>query len=678
MRGFFILCLILLTGAPPPASAEAGVAEYNFDIEYKWVTKAGKAVRAMAVGGSIPAPVVEAREGDILRVTFNNKMDVETSIHWHGVLLPADQDGVPGLNTRPIAPGASFTFEFPVIQSGTYWYHSHTGLQEQRGIYGPIVFHPKQDAARYDREYVVVFSDWINEGPDRAMHNLKRDGDYYALKKGSVQSWDRVMAAGSDAVRRRLSQAWSRMGPMDISDVGYDAFLANGEQETRLGAAEPGERVLLRMVNAATSSYFDVEFAGGPMRIIAADGIPVKETAVQRLRMAVAETYDVVVTLPQSPALAAYELRASATDGTGYSSAILGTGTTVPARDIPRPNLLGMDMAGMDMSDAKMDMGGMKMGPTSDVIAHMTDYAPLEAPASTAYAANLPTRKIELALTGNMERYVWSFGNKTLRESDRILIRKGEVVRFQLVNRTMMSHPLHLHGHFFRVLNGKGDLSPLKHTVDVPPMGEVTIEFLANEERDWFFHCHMLYHMKAGMARVVSYESTSQADRPLIQRVAGPDHMYLFGDLAALSNMGYGRVWATNSRNMVEVEYDFDWDDKYEVQARYSRNLSRFLEVYGGIKLEKETFNEENVGIFGVRYVLPLLIEADLRIETNGDIVLGLASELQLTSRLKFTWMADTDEEYRTGLEYEVSKRFSVIASHDSDFDLGAGLMVKF
>lgn len=716
MRGFFLLYLApavtLLLSTPSPARAQAAVSEYNFDIEYKTVTKAGKPVRAMAVGGGIPAPLIEATEGDYLRVTFNNKMDVETSIHWHGVLLPADQDGVPGLNTRPIAPGTSFTFEFPVTHSGTYWYHSHTGLQEQRGVYGPIVFHSRQKPNRYDREYVVVFSDWTNTNPDRVMHNLKRDGDYYALQKDSVQSWARVLAAGSGAIRGRMRQAWSRMGPMDLSDVGYDAFLVNGLQRSNLGPAKPGERVLLRLVNAATSSYFNVEFAGGPMGIIAADGQPVKTIMVKRLRMAVAETYDVFVTLPEARA---YELRATAVDGTGYSSAILGDGDVAYAPDLPRPNLLnmdmgGMDMGGMDMPIGEMDMGGMdmggmdmpigemdmgtagngktrpgmggmdmgNMGPLRQVIPHMTDYAPLEAPVSTAFATSRPTREVLLELTGNMERYIWSFGGKTLSEADTIPIKKGEVVRFRLVNKTMMSHPLHLHGHFFRVLNGKGDLSPLKHTVDVPPMSEVTIEFAANEERDWFFHCHMLYHMKTGMARVVSYTGTSQATTGIISRLTSDRHWYGFADMAAQSNMATGRLWAVGGRNGASLEFDYNWKREYEVSARVSHNISRFFAVYAGASLEEGNGVDEKVGTAGITYMLPLLVEANLSLETNGDIHLELESDLQLTSRVNLAWHWDSENDYRVGLEYEITKGLSAVANYDSDFDFGAGMMVKF
>lgn len=678
--------------APSFGAGPTRVAEYNFDITYQTVTKAGEPVEAMTIDGGIPGPTIEATLGDTLRVTFNNKMDVETSIHWHGVLLPPDQDGVPGLNTRPIGPGESFTFQFPVRHAGTYWYHSHTGLQEQRGVYGSIVFHEAdrslEQRVPYDREQVLVFSDWTNDDPDRVLTNLKRDGDYYALQKGSVQSWLGVLKNGRQAIRNRLDAAWSRMGTMDLSDIGYDAFLANGVPETRI-AAKPSERIRLRIINAAASSYFDLQFAAGPMTVIAADGVDVEPLEVARLRIAVAETYDVIVTIPRS---GASEFRATSIDGTGYASAVLGRGTLTAAPDIARPNLYLMGMGSMDMG--KMEMGEMEMDKSASpsvmdmsamtslgaipTLEHMVDYSALRATASTTFDATRPVRDVELTLTGNMERYVWSFGTKTLSEADTIKIKKGEIVRFRLVNKTMMSHPLHLHGHFFRVLNGQGDRSPLKHTVDVPPMQTVVIEFAANEERDWFFHCHMLYHMKTGMARVVSYQDTSQATKPIISRLTSDRHPYAFADLAAQSNMLSGRLWAVKGRYGAEILFDYDWKRAYEFEASVSRNLNRFLDVYVGVSLEEAGATEEKVGTLGVRYILPLLIEANLSIESNGDLHLELESELQLTDRIEFGWHWDSENDYRLELEYEITKGISVVGNYDSDYDFGAGLMAKF
>jgi len=315
---------------------DAKIVEYHFDIDKITVNITRKSVEGLAIGGQIPAPTISATVGDTLVVTFTNKMNEETSVHWHGILLPNDQDGVPYLTTKPIKGKKTFTYRFKIKQAGTYWYHSHTGLQEQRGLYGALVFHPKKgERIKTDRDHVVVLSDWSNENPDSILANLKKDGDYYALKKGSVQSWVGVLKNGKFAIKNRLQSAWTRMGPMDLSDVGYDAFLSNGQEKIVL-EAKPGETVRIRLINAAASSYFNVEYAGEPMLLVAADGMDVVPISVKRLRMAIAETYDVILKVPDNRS---YELRATSEDGTGFSSTFIGIGDKVLAPDIPKPNL---------------------------------------------------------------------------------------------------------------------------------------------------------------------------------------------------------------------------------------------------------------------------------------------------------------------------------------------------
>lgn len=699
IKYFTLICAALLFAQ----SGFAKTVSYEFDIEKKMVNKTGKPVMGMTIGGGTPGPVIEATEGDILRVTFHNKMDVQTSIHWHGILLPNEQDGVPILTTSPIAAGGSHTFEYRIIQSGTYWYHSHTGLQEQRGVYGAMVLHPKPKMGMQmnmpkPEEHVVVFSDWSDEDPKHILANLKKDGDYYALKKGSVQSWAGVIANGEQAIKNRLQGAWSRMGPMDISDIGYDAFLANGKTSVDLGEAEGGQTVKLRLVNAAASSYFNVEFSGGPMTIIATDGIDIEPIKVKRLRMAIAETYDVLVTLPMDMR---YELRATSEDGTGYASAWLGEGHKMPAPDIPRPNLylsghnmMNMDMGSMDhdmdMDEPKMDhaamghdMSSMEMESMVSgdddmaVIAHMTDYKAVKSPVDTSLPqANL--RTVNLSLTGNMERYVWSFNDTVLSKADSIKIKKGETVRFVLKNETMMHHPIHLHGHFFRVLNGQGRFSPLKHTVNVPPMETVTIEFAANEEKDWFFHCHNLYHMMGGMARVVSYvNSTNYTDERRRQISHNP--WYAANSHTITHNLAYGMASVSNSDTAVEVVYDWNYEGAYDVQVDTKRYLSRFMSVYGGVRSESAGFaSSETNGVIGVQYVLPLLIEADLQLATDGHVELEIGSELQLTDRLQMQWDASTDEDYRVGFAYELNKKIALAAGWDSEEGWGVGARLNF
>ena len=686
MSALRLLKLSLLTLFLISSPLQAKTVSYNFDIDYIEMNVTGSSIKAMGIGGQIPGPTIEAHLGDTLRVTFNNKMDVETSIHWHGILLPNDQDGVPYLTTPPIKPRTSFTYEYPVVHSGTYWYHSHTNLQEQQGVYGSIIFHPtRKSHHKPAREHVVVFSDWNDEKPEQTLANLKKDGDYYALKKKSVQSWDKVIQYGKTALKNRLRGSWIRMGTMDLSDVGYDAFLANGEEVHELNA-DAGDTVKLRLINASASTYFDIEFSAGPMTIIAADGVDIKPIKVKRLRMAIAETYDVIVHIPESRS---YELRATSIDGTGKSSTFIGAGPQVLAEDTPKPNLFlaQHDHSGHKMNGSMENMGhnpshkhGHHDGPAMPIIEHLTDYEPLKALEETTLPSDAPTREVILNLTGNMERYIWSFNNKTLSEADKVLIRKGENVRFVLKNETMMNHPIHLHGHFFRVVTKQGDYSPLKHTVNVPAMGTVIIEFSATEDKDWLFHCHNLYHMGSGMTRIIAYEESSTANQDTLKKIAHDSKVYFSNDISILSNMAAGMLRAANTRNAAEVEFDYDYKKRYDIELIYSRNITRFLDIYAGFNFEREDEHEssENTSIFGIHYTLPLLIESNFRINSNGKIRLELSSDLQLTERLKLEWSANTDKDYQVGLSYELNKAVLISTVYDSDFHWGAGARIKF
>ena len=666
----YVLCLIVLS---VPDRVLAATVSYEFDIDYREINVTGNAVTALVIDGSIPGPTIEANLNDTLKITFNNRMDVDTSIHWHGVLLPNDQDGVPYLTTPPIAAGGSLTFEYPVTHAGTYWYHAHTGLQEQRGLYGALVFHNPADTYLYDKELVLVLSDWTDEHPGTVLRNLKREDDYYALKKDTVQSWQGVLKNGKQAIRNRVDGALIRMGPMDLSDVGYDAFLINGEQSLHNTGIKQGDRVRLRIINASASSYFHVEFSGGDMLLIEADGLPVVGRAVQRLRLATAETYDVIVHIRADKR---YEVRATAEDVSGHASYYLGTGEAVPVLPALKPNLY---LVGHGSHSRRR--GRVVHADRHGHMHHTSEYAGLKAKERTSFDTSRNTREIDLRLTGSMERYTWSFDNRTLTEVDKIRINRGEIVRFNLVNETMMHHPIHLHGHFFRVLNGQDEYAPLKHTVNVPPLDTVTIEFAADEEKDWFFHCHNLYHMKSGMARVVSYVPAGEDDyfnsKFYRYHVENDDPWYRFADTAFQSQMMAGRLWAYNRRNGFEVEYDYDYGDEYDVDVTYHRQLTRFLALYAGAGFEREE-RAENRGIAGASYVLPLLIESELRIDTSGHFRLELESHLQLTNRTRLHWNWDTDDEYRVRFSYEFNKKTVVTGGYDSDFKLGAGFEYRY
>ena len=713
MNTRFLLIALFL-----PALGTAAVVEYEFDIAVKEVNITGVPIEALAIDNQIPAPTVRAAVGDVLRATFHNRLNVITSVHWHGILVPGDQDGVPFLNTQPIEPGASHTFEFPIIHAGTFWYHSHSDLQVQKGLYGAVVLSEAHTDDSTD-EKVVLFSDWTNERVELVLENLKAKDDFYSFKRDTIQSWDRVLGNGADAIRNRLRGSISRMGPMDLADVGYDAFLVNGQREGSVtDISTENKQMKLRMINGSTSTYYDVEYAAGPMTIIAADGQDVMPIRVKRLRISTAETYDVLVPLNAGQS---FELRATSIDGSGYSSLFIGEGVKVLAPDVPRPNPflishmdMDMPMSGSspmtmhenhDMSvevgaqepNAKpehvhgdpvaisTDAGAMVMHEHDDasmqmeegVIEHMTDYSALMATHVTTLPGQQEWREIELALTGNMERYVWSFNGKTARESPQILIRKGENVRFLMKNDTMMHHPLHLHGHFFRVVNQHGERSPLKHTVNVPPMGSVVIEFDANEEEDWLFHCHNQFHMKTGMNRVLSYEQTSLFT-PEIDRLIRPSRRWFdINNFHAMNSFVDYEFSVFDERHEFAVEIDADFAHSYEVHAIYNYYFSRFVSGFAGIESrEHHHDNTHDIGIAGLNVTLPLLIESEWRVNDHGRFRLELQSEIPLTRHFGVDWRWNTDNEYRYGINYRLNNRWSLTVHTDTEY--GEGVGIKF
>ncbi len=797
IKKLIFLLTLLLSIFIFSSNSYAKVVEYKLNVSGKKVYISGEEANALALNDSIPGPTLKAKVGDTLRVEVTNNLDIDTSIHWHGVLVPNNMDGVPYVNQPPIKFGETFVYEFPIKHSGTYWYHAHSALQEQQGIYGSLVFYPEHEVRDYDEEHLLVLSDWTDEHPDQVLANLKKDPDYYALKKDSVQSWLKVFENGIDAVNMRIKNAWTRMGPMDMSDIGYDAFLINGKKSSILSHAKPGTRVKLRIINAAASSYFIFEYSGGLMKVIESDGVKVDPFTAQKIRIAMAETYDVIVTIPENKT---YEFRASAEDGTGYAVTHIGHGDLLPASTYPKPNLVLMDMMGgmdhgsmgghdmsnmkmpmtknnpdpnsMDMSDmpqmdhsahvkvqnqekpttkkqtsktkteikmnSKMQdhsmhqgmnmpasstaktntpiveaktslMNGMegmdhstmknmkdsghdtmkmegKASSRSDIkiphIDFLNNYQPIKSPTITTLPKDQPTRTIILKLTGSMERYVWTINDIPMYAADEIVIRRGENVKFVLMNETMMNHPIHLHGHFFRVLNGQGENSPLKHTISVSPFETVEIEFNANEEKDWIFHCHNLYHMKLGMGGVIHYEGT-QHDSAFMDHAV--DHSSEHGNvwfnaskLEGYSNFANASTILMRNNDNLIADFRHNYKRDYEGELIYQRYLSQFFGFYAGGKFEREDDEIANRGIFGATYTLPLLIKADLRINSKGKLRFGLGNDHQLTDRVSFDWRWNTEKEYTLDLSYAITKQLYISGNYDSREHLGLGLSIKF
>ncbi len=652
-------------------AVRGAVVRYELTIAEKVIAPAGKRVTALAINDSIPGPTLRFRVGDVARIRVHNRLPKEmTILHWHGLLVPNAQDGVAFLNTPPIAPGKSHDYEFRLKHAGTYWYHSHMGLQEQRGLYGAIVVEPAEpQGPAVDAEHVVVLSDWTNEHPDEVMRSLRRGDEWYAIRKGNQQSLWGAWRAG--ALGDFMAREWSRMPPMDISDVAYDAFWVNGSPRTLL-PGRGGGRVKLRLINAGAATYFYVNSATGPLTIVAADGMPVRPVEVRRLLMGMGETYDVVVTLP---AAGRYEVRATAQDGSGHASMFLGEGEDHLAPDIPKPNPYSMDwmIAGLEKDERPLN--------APELPRPLSPYRKLRALASTQPPADAPVREIELRLTGNMLRYTWSFNGKTLKEESTIPVNRGEVLRMKFINDTMMHHPLHLHGHFFRLLNGQGDFAPLKHTVDIPPMARETIEFHANEQGDWIFHCHLLYHMKAGMSRVISYDGQGPGHQPRLNL----SHMdpWTFGLEATLqSNLTHGQAGWRSMRHDLDVIWEYGFgDDEYELDLQWKRTFSPDWATLGGYRFTNE-HGARDRAFGGVQYRLPLLAEGTLIVDTEGDLRPGLAKTFQLTDRWSFIneieYDTNTRWEWNSSLEYRINKRFSITGGYHTDHGFGGGILFRW
>lgn len=707
--------------------------EYDLYVTDTVVNYTGKKVKAIAINGSIPAPTLHFTEGDTAVIRVHNKMHHETSIHWHGLLLPNEQDGVPYLTTAPIKGMSTHTYKFPIKQSGTYWYHSHTMLQEQIGMYGAFIIHKKQEPEL--PEYTMLLSDWTDANPHEIERSLHKANDWYAIKKGATQNY--AEAIGKGHFLTKFTNEWKRMHAMDVSDVYYERFFVNGKQEDHAPQFKPGEKVRVRIINGSASTYFWLNYAGGKITVVASDGMDVQPVAVDRFIVGVSETYDVIVTIPDKDT--AFELVATAEDRTGQASLWLGNGVKQLQQPLPKLKYFeGMKMMndmmtvggnmkdmGMNMSLQQMDMNtvmypeitgkekdkntaGMVMEGHQHQETGNTDivtlnYAMLKSPVKTNLPDG-PVRTLHFELTGNMNRYVWTLNNKTISESDKVLIKKGENIRIVVTNNSMMRHPMHLHGHFFRILNGQGDYAPLKNVLDIMPMETDTIEFHASEEYgDWYFHCHILYHMMAGMGRIFTYENSPpnpQIPDPemALKMVYNDDRRYYFSAEVGLeSNGSDGEMRLENTRNFFDVEWrlGFNKNTGYETEAHFGRYLDKnqYLSVYTGFdfryhnSLEREenlfgqasTQNQRAVACIGLIYQLPWLINADVRLDHEGKARLQFVrKDIPVTDRVRLWGSWNTDFEYSVGSRYILTKYWSLSAHYDSDMGMGGGIVLTY
>ncbi|AWT09642.1 copper oxidase [Stutzerimonas frequens] len=549
--------------------------EFDLTIDSMSVDFTGKRRTAMAINGSIPGPLLRWREGDTVTLRVRNRLPHDTSIHWHGILLPANMDGVPGFSFAGIAPDGMYEYRFKVKQSGTYWYHSHSAFQEQLGVYGPLIIDPKEpEPFAYDRDYVVFLSDWTDESPARVLAKLKKRSDYYNQGRRTLGDFiDDVADNGwTDTISERWAWAKMNMSPTDLADISGATYtyLLNGHAPDGnwTGLFQPGERIRLRLINGSAMSYFDFRIPGLKLTVVAADGQNVEPVLVDEVRLAVAETLDVIVEPDGSQD--AYTLFAQSMDRSGFARGTLavrdGLQAPVPEPD-PRPELTMEDMGHGDhavhgqaaapvqsddphaghgdmnhgaMNQGQMDhaaMGhgssgsGMQAHPASETNNPLVDmqtmmpvpklddpgiglrdngrrvltYADLRSTFADPDGRE-PTRTIELHLTGHMERFAWSFDGIPFADAEPIRLKYGERVRFVLVNDTMMHHPIHLHGLWSDLEDEHGNFQVRKHTIDMPPGSKRSYRVTADALGRWAYHCHMLMHMDLGMFREVRVE----------------------------------------------------------------------------------------------------------------------------------------------------------------------------
>lgn len=739
------------------------VVRYDLYVTDSMVNYAGKERRAIAVNGMIPMPILNFTEGDTAEIHVHNKLKEGTSLHWHGVYLPNKEDGVPFLTQKPIAPNSTFTYRFPIIQDGTHWYHSHSGMQEQIGMYGAMILNKRPDDPKFRKgiddlpSIPVVLSEWTNLNPDNVHRMLHNANDWFAIKKNAVQSYGEAIKEGH--FKTKVTNEWKRMLAMDVSDVYYDRFLMNGTSEQTFPEFKAGDKVRLRVINAGASSYFWLTYAGGKITVVANDGNDVDPVEVDRLIVGVSETYDIVLTIPEDGF--SYEFMATPEDRTKNVSMYLGSGIKQLISPLPKLKYFeGMKMMndmmkmngdlddmGMKMSLQKMDMNtvmypevehnmpdkkenhsmhnmenenhqghnmehqshNMENGMdhsqhgSSDIVT--LNYAMLKSPTKTNFPENVKVREMKFELTGNMNRYVWSLDNRVLAESDKILIKQGEALRIILYNNSMMRHPMHLHGHDFRVINGQGDYAPLKNVLDIMPMETDTIEFVSNVEGDWFFHCHILYHMMAGMNRVFSTDQ--QEPNPYLpdkawgyrelQKESNQIHFMFQNDFA--SNGNDGEMMFHNTRYSLTTEWRLGYHDMhgYEVETHLGRYIGKMQWFMPFIGFDYRYRNMEKHGpeknIFGQRnskheralfsagfaYMLPMLVRFQAEVYHDGNVRLQLMREdIPITRRLRAGVMVNSDLEYMGDLRYILTKNFGIRTHYDSDMGFGVGLSVNY
>ena len=658
----------------------------NLVVGYKTVHFAGRPRKAIAVNGQIPAPTLHFKQGDQVTINVYNHLSHGTSVHWHGIILPWQMDGVEGVTQKPIPPGGVFHYHFTLYQSGTYWYHAHSGVQEQEGLYGALLIDPARPPKyKYTKDYVVVLSDWSNLPAKKIFANLKKDGDYFSPKfplQPSLLKFIHDYRHASPAGRKKLLSAYKMMQQMrmniyDISDVAYDAFLLNGHPETHPWTAlvKVGDIVRLRFIGAAASTIYQIKIPGALMKMVHVDGNDVKPYRIRHFTIGPGETYDVLIKIKKQ---VPYIIYAESRDTVG---AALGALVTRPhqrvnyqhVRPFPEPLLPPMTMGHGTMSGMSQDTHSMPMHLTTG-----SKYQTLIAAVKT----NNPNKPIEqvihMQLSGWMHNYIWFINGVPEYKAKPILIRPGKRYRIIFTNTSMMRHPMHIHGHWFILRNGHGAYDPLLHTIVVPPGATVVADLDTDASGQWFFHCHHLYHMMAGMAQVFQYTTiiaiekgtakpkslvklqpyvnrpivrediTMPLDRALIKHPSGhPAGFYLasfldtgedpFHNVQQITFKGlYGSDYHKLELYTKDAEINKDKVEDADIDIFYWHPIAEFWAIKGGANYfyrpAKISYWQPGVGIAGL---IPYFIDTDIRVYYHAGSVkfdLELSRDTQITN----------------------------------------------
>ncbi len=734
-----------------PFCALASNPVVNLDIAYKTVNYTGKTTKAIAINGEVPGPTLHFKEGDHVTINVTNHLNEGTSVHWHGLIVPWQMDGVSGVSQNPIPPGGTFHYKFTLLQSGTYWYHAHAGLQEQRGLYGTIIIDPpKPPPYHYNKDFVIFLADWINTDPSKVYSNLKKQGGYYATEfplQPSLQRFLNDYLHGNICQRRQLVDTYwmmqkMRMSPYDISDVRYDALLLNG-QTTKTPwqrQVKIGDVVRLRIIAGGGSTFFQFKVPNTPMTVVHVEGNDVKPYVTNELLLGPAETYDVLIKITKDTTILYTESADTALHV--YGAFVTKKGQKVDYQDvkpfpIPQPTMtMGHDMANMpgmggmggmsnmDHSNTKMNnmsgmahsnnmnampgmnmkgmnnmsnmdnMPGMNMSPNAPTtkITAMLKTMPMP-PAKnddssykttgTKYQdlvsynrtndPNKPFIVEKMVLSGYMERYMWFINGVPEYRAKPIIFKQGQRYRFIFINNTMMHHPMHMHGHWFILRNGHGAYDPLLHTIDVPPGGVAVVDIDADAEGQWYFHCHNLYHMMAGMGNVVHYEPSKATNKstaktphfvnvptPLLDPTYNPDTAlhYTGGMHGAMIDAANNLSIDTNFYSAATLTYkglfgtDYNKLELFTNEAEYSDHkiqtadmdifywhlISEFWAIKGGLNAvyrpAERAYVQPGIGLEGT---MPFFIDTDARgyfHDGSAKLDLEFARNTQLMDRL--------------------------------------------